>query len=311
MFATDINDNTPASHSVDRGDPLDRRLAEQRLADGATPWEVMGQHLANEGAFTLDALSWLVENGDFHHDIGRFARRCGVPDDTIRKMQDSLSAKDGDSLRVGYIIENPPRPLPEKLPFFKVWPRAELPAGDPHTASLAAQTWTIVKDTNEPARTFRVSATVCRSSRPIGSDAIIKPLTEKHFIHVQHREIEWYKVNQRTGDRYEVEPPDRVIKDMLAHPHPPLPDLVGVRPAPVFGPDGELASEWGYDASSKMFVWPYGLDVPFVPEHPTKWDIAKARASHRRWTCLATSLSMTKPAWLTQSAHCCNPSFGP
>ena len=98
MFATDINHNTTVSHSVDRGDPLDRRLAEQRLADGATPWEVMGQHLAKEGAFTFDAVSWLVENGGVHHDIGRFARRCGVLDESIKKMQDSLTEKEGDNL---------------------------------------------------------------------------------------------------------------------------------------------------------------------------------------------------------------------
>ena len=149
MFATEIDDNTTVSHSVRLGEYFDGQVAY-----GATPWGVVGDHLASGDTLTLDAVSWLVENDCTHHDIGRFPRRSGVAVETIKKVQDALPENEGDNLRLGYIVENPPRPLPEKVPTFKVWHRVELPAGDPHTASLAIQAWKILEDFNDPAELF-------------------------------------------------------------------------------------------------------------------------------------------------------------
>ena len=75
----------------------------------------------------------------------------------------------------------------------------------------------------------------------------------------------------------EVKAPEHVVSDMLAEPHPPLQDLLGVMAVPVFAPTGELRVESGYDPASQMFVWTHGLSLPLVPRHPTARDIARAR----------------------------------
>jgi hypothetical protein len=107
-------------------------------------------------------------------------------------------------------------------------------------------------------------------------DVTIYVITKDRMIYAHHRIIRWEKMVPLIGP-VETEPPKRVTDDMLASPHPPLPRLVGVRGAPVFGPSGKLAINAGYDNESQMFIWPRNLVVPFVPSVPTPADVAEAR----------------------------------
>lgn len=128
-------------------------------------------------------------------------------------------------------------------------------------------------------------------------------------LYLHHRLISWGSFDGNDNWR-EREPPSRILKDMAAEPHPPLPNLVGMRSAPVFGPGRTLALGPGYDASSEMYVWAPRLELPLVPEDPTHADIEKARYLLET-KCLAIFPSRTERALPTRSLRCCSLSSGP
>lgn len=64
---------------------------------------------------------------------------------------------------------------------------------------------------------------------------------------------------------------------MLASPTLPLPEPLGFTPVPFFTADGRLVATPGLHRQTGMFYQPSrGFVLPDVPEHPSKYDLAKA-----------------------------------
>lgn len=91
------------------------------------------------------------------------------------------------------------------------------------------------------------------------------------------RATSWTKLD-RNGVPKSVEPPDKVVRDVLATPDMPLPVLTRVVGTPIFTADGTLETAGGYQPTSRTYYTPAsGFKVPAVPERPTRDDIAKAK----------------------------------
>lgn len=73
--------------------------------------------------------------------------------------------------------------------------------------------------------------------------------------------------------------PQAVVKYVLnADVYPDLPVLTGVVSTPVLRPDGTVLSAAGYDAKSGLFLsTTAGLNVPGIPDAPTRDDVFHAR----------------------------------
>jgi hypothetical protein len=75
----------------------------------------------------------------------------------------------------------------------------------------------------------------------------------------------------------EVPPTHEVVEDILANPDSGFPVLSGIVTAPVFGPDGKIETNPGYDPSSQLYFYPSAdLDIPKVPNKPTEAELAEA-----------------------------------
>lgn len=223
------------------------------------------------------AFSFLHAAGCDPYDLGRFARRSELSRHEFQGAAWPILREKRQRLRAlqGFMSQPTPHPSPERYPDFEGRQRAQLKLSDPDSRRSANRAWEAFRQANDPPQLFGFGPAFSwvKADRYA---ARIESVTANNLLWLHHRLISW---GEKKKDRSwaESEPEYRVLKDMLAEPHPRLPRLVGVRAAPVFGPDGKLAMAAGYDDSSEMFVWAPDLLLPFVPEFPTRHDVARAR----------------------------------
>ncbi|WPD20203.1 hypothetical protein [Thermaerobacter composti] len=88
------------------------------------------------------------------------------------------------------------------------------------------------------------------------------------------------RTDARGNVRYEiVSPPRDVVEDILSQAELPFPPIRGIVEAPVFGKTGRLVTEPGYNPDA--WLWYHkapGLEVPAVPEKPSRDDVERAKA---------------------------------
>ncbi|HEY8504575.1 MAG TPA: hypothetical protein VIL46_08325, partial [Gemmataceae bacterium] len=88
------------------------------------------------------------------------------------------------------------------------------------------------------------------------------------------------RTDARGNVRYEiVSPPRDVVEDILSQAELPFPPIRGIVEAPVFGRNGRLVTEPGYNPDA--WLWYHkapGLEVPAVPEQPDRDDVERAKA---------------------------------
>lgn len=266
--------------SEDGEEPNERGLD---LSDGGTylrmrPINKASVDLLDGGVFTDVLLVGVIESGVGLFDIGRFARQHDVSaTDLLAATKNACSKSERAQIVQGFLSTSPPKKVPASLPDLEGRSREIIPTGIGETRHLVAWAWRCFSEANSPAPqmfTFGDSLSWVHASGD--RDVTIYVITKDRMIYAHHRIIRWEKMVPLIGP-VETEPPKRVTDDMLASPHPPLPRLVGVRGAPVFGPSGKLAINAGYDNESQMFIWPRNLVVPFVPSVPTPADVAEAR----------------------------------
>jgi hypothetical protein len=252
---------------------FDSEWATSELAVDRTPFDVARTVLDDDGEFSPELVLWLLANGCDATDIGRFARRSNVP--TSQFLAARKSMVEAKSMTVGFVRESPPCTPPEKFPDFNGWERPQLFAPGGSSSGKAKQAWRVFRSANTPEQLFRFAGSVSWVKATSDEPGVLAKVSIDGFLFLHHALINWGFIQH--GAWKECEPPAPVRKNMLADPHCPLPPLEGVRPAPVFGPGGVLTNDWGYDAPTKLFIWPRNLDIPLVPRAPTAADVAKAK----------------------------------
>lgn len=148
-------------------------------------------------------------------------------------------------------------------------------------AKVADAAWVVLQRANEPPTIFRFAAQPTRVVQDDHGACIMERLGVDEFRHYMARVATWVAEKVVFGKRSTraVHPPIAVIRDMLAHPEPPLPRLVRVVEVPIFTKAGTVIVRPGYDAASGiLYAPPKDLAVPAVPEQPSDADIARARA---------------------------------
>jgi len=86
----------------------------------------------------------------------------------------------------------------------------------------------------------------------------------------------WMKLMDKGRIIQPVFPPSPVMKNMLADPDPPLPQIRRITSAPVFGPQGEFSTTPGYNPDTFHFFDDRGLVIPAVSTAPAKTDVDRA-----------------------------------
>ncbi len=82
----------------------------------------------------------------------------------------------------------------------------------------------------------------------------------------------------REGPR-DCNPPEEVVRTVLAEASLPFPALEGIVETPVLRPDGTVLSDPGYDAGTRLFHAPEDeLNCPGIPATPTSAEVGEARS---------------------------------
>lgn len=161
--------------------------------------------------------------------------------------------------------------------------RPEIDALEGDLPVLARHAWAALATSNSPRPwLFRQSGAPVRIERDDTGAPVVTPMTPDRMVHALSRYARFVKrdVDKKTGEvsRRVVPPPLHVVKDVLATPDPALPVLARIVEAPVFGPGGELQTEPGYHAASRVYYAPPpGRAIPPVPARPTERQVAFAR----------------------------------
>jgi hypothetical protein len=151
---------------------------------------------------------------------------------------------------------------------------AAINAGDRNVVRLSNRAWKALIAANKPERLFRQGSELVRitaCARALGHEQ----LTIDRLRYELLRVARWYK--KKDGRRMDAHPPEAVVRDMLARPDPPLPELRRIARAPIFAGSGTILAE-GFDSLSGILCAPApGFRLPSPKEWPLKADIQAAR----------------------------------
>jgi hypothetical protein len=156
---------------------------------------------------------------------------------------------------------------------FKRYP-IDLTDGDLHRETLEA--WKAIHRSNEPPQLFRVGGIPSRIERDDEDGPIVRPATTDRMRH-RLAEVALWAQRDEFGRLHLVHTPTDIVKNVLARPDPPLPILTRMVQCPVFGADGTLCDQPGYNAASRTFYVPDGLTVPRVAEAPSAAEVDEAK----------------------------------
>ena len=132
--------------------------------------------------------------------------------------------------------------------------------------------WRALLGQNDPPRLYVTSGLL---SRLVDGESgpSIQFLNEAAAYGFLLRAANW--MQQRGGQIRDSKPPAEVSRDILANPHPDLPQLDAVATTPVFDADGHLLCEPGYHAKARIWLNCDRMDVP-VPDKPTAVEVERA-----------------------------------
>lgn len=104
---------------------------------------------------------------------------------------------------------------------------------------------------------------------------VLDIMSEAALKNTLDRVAYWYRLN-KNGQEKSAFPVTECVKGMLAEAAPPVPRLIRIVQAPVFGKDGTLLTSPGYH--EKAETWYHKTcEIPDVPEKPSRSDIERAR----------------------------------
>lgn len=144
--------------------------------------------------------------------------------------------------------------------------------------AMSSVAWKAITAANTPPKWFRIQTTPVRL---VPGDETEPARTEELGLdamsHISARTAWWHKHKEKEGT-VEQFPLERVMKDMLADPEKPLPQLRRIVAAPVFGRDGSLSTEPGYNPATGNYYAAAGLRLPPVSSSPSDDEVDDAKA---------------------------------
>jgi hypothetical protein len=206
---------------------------------------------------------------------GARAQRRDVPWEAcliqiVKPLRDVLNAARDVPRKCKRTARTPTEPEPPDAP--------RLDAGRKDLAALAAEAWRALGVYNAKPTLFRRGGVLMRLTHdPLRTEA----LTPDRLRYALGRAAAWYKTVTRGEHEVRVPAlvPTRLVRDMLAHPSPPLPTLTRITRVPAFARDGSLHTAPGYHAGGQTYYHsPDGLVVPPVSRTPSDDEMAQAKA---------------------------------
>lgn len=134
-----------------------------------------------------------------------------------------------------------------------------------------------LKQANKPPRLYVRGGALARVRADEHGRPLVDTLRAEH-LRGELTKAANYVVPTEHGDRHAF-PPEPMVGDVLARGHwPGMPTLEAVVETPALRPDGTVLDAPGYDAATRLVLHPApGLDVPTIPQAPTREQLDHAR----------------------------------
>jgi hypothetical protein len=152
--------------------------------------------------------------------------------------------------------------------------RAIIQVNDRQQRDIIDDAWSAVHACNDPPQVFTTAGLLARLV-PSERGARMQRMDEADVYGRLLRVADWISAT-RKGSQH-AKPPKEIPRDFLANPNAELPVLDAVIRAPFFDCSGQLITRPGYHRDSHLWYdKPQGFELPPVPDHPTKAEIAAA-----------------------------------
>lgn len=107
----------------------------------------------------------------------------------------------------------------------------------------------------------------------------VEGLTPDQLTWVLARTVQFVTLNQEKGTTRPIDPPNSIVRMVLADPRPCFPELAGVVTDPFMRPDGSIVTAAGYDEQTRLLLMlPPGYVSPPIPADPTAEHVRAALA---------------------------------
>ena len=155
----------------------------------------------------------------------------------------------------------------------------EIQVNNRHLRDVTADTLSALETSNEPPELFVRAGALVRVREDEHGTPQIQNMDLNHvrgradrcanFVRITKQGDGWTKTN--------VNPPEVVIKDLLALPSWPFPALEAVVESPILRPDGSIFDTPGYDAKTRLYYRPVpGFRHPEIPASPGRDELRAA-----------------------------------
>ena len=148
-----------------------------------------------------------------------------------------------------------------------------------HLRDVTADTLGALAASNDPPEIFVRAGALVRVREDEHGTPQIQNMDLNHVRGRADRCADFVRITKQ-GDNWiktKVNPPEIVIKDLMALPTWPFPALEAVVESPILRPDGSIFGAPGYDAQTKLYYRPVpGFRHPEIPTSPGKDPVRAA-----------------------------------
>lgn len=144
---------------------------------------------------------------------------------------------------------------------------------------MSQQAWAAIERRNSPPRLFIFGGTMVRLRTGAHGVPVTETIDQDILAHELARCARFFEETTVKNEtvRRQVDPPARVVRDLITTDAPPLPALTRIVETPVFAKDGSLPTERGYHAASLTLYAPRaGRSLVDVPRRPTAEQVETA-----------------------------------
>jgi hypothetical protein len=141
-----------------------------------------------------------------------------------------------------------------------------------HLREVTSDALEALERANTPPEVFVRAGALVRVREDEHGTPQIQPMELNHVRGRLARVADFARITERGETK--VNPPEVVVKDLMALGSWPFPALEAVVESPILRPDGSIFDTPGYDERTRLYYRPVpGFECPEIPTEPTREDV--------------------------------------
>jgi hypothetical protein len=154
--------------------------------------------------------------------------------------------------------------------------RPKIKVNNRYLRDVTDDTLEAIRRANTPPEIFVRAGSTVRVVEDENGTPQIQNMDLNHVKERADQVADFVRVTERGGEFVEtkVNPPEVVIKNLIARHSLPFPPLEAVVESPILRPNGSIFGKMGYDSETRLYYRPLpGFECPAIPEEPTQEQV--------------------------------------